>query len=151
MHAGTVRLGRVGVNRVRKFAVPEIFPPTGTAPIAHDQGRIEDPAKDAGTSQDRGAILRVCNGGHVGRKHYLQEHSESASRNRRVAPLLDRIAEMVPIIHTIRACRDARDDKFLELAVNGEASHIVTGDADLLELNPFQGIPIITPASYLGR
>jgi len=65
--------------------------------------------------------------------------------------LLDRIAEMVPIVHTIRACRDARDDKFLELAVNGEASHIVTGDADLLELNPFQGIPIITPASYLGR
>ncbi len=65
--------------------------------------------------------------------------------------LLDRIAEMVPIIHTIRACRDARDDKFLELAVNGEASLIITGDAGLLELDPFQGIPIITPASYLGR
>ena len=63
MHARTVRLGSVGVNRVRKFAVPEIFPPTGTAPNAHDQGRIEDPAKDAGTSQDRGAILRVRNGG----------------------------------------------------------------------------------------
>ncbi len=44
------------------------------------------------------------------------------------------------IIHTIRACRDARDDKFLELAVNGEASLIITGDADLLELDPFQGI-----------
>ncbi len=65
--------------------------------------------------------------------------------------LLDRIAEMVPIIHTIRACRDARDDKFLELAVNGEASLIITGDADLLDLDPFQGIPIITPASYLAR
>ncbi len=65
--------------------------------------------------------------------------------------LLDRIAEMVPIIHTIRVCRDARDDKFLELAVNGEASLIVTGDADLLEIDPFQGIPIITPASYFSR
>ena len=65
--------------------------------------------------------------------------------------LLDRIAVMVPVIHTIRACRDARDDKFLELAVNGEASLIITGDADLLDLDPFQGIPIITPASYLGR
>ena len=65
--------------------------------------------------------------------------------------LLDRIAVMVPVIHTIRACRDARDDKFLELAVNGEASLIITGDADLLELDPFQGIPIIAPASYLGR
>ena len=65
--------------------------------------------------------------------------------------LLDRIAVTVPIVHTIRACRDARDDKFLELAVNGEASLVVTGDADLLELDPFQGIPIITPASYLSR
>ncbi len=65
--------------------------------------------------------------------------------------LLDRIAVMVPIIHTIRACRDARDDKFLELAVNGEAGLIITGDADLFELDPFQGIPIITPASFLGR
>jgi putative PIN family toxin of toxin-antitoxin system len=65
--------------------------------------------------------------------------------------LLDRIAVIVPIIHTIRACRDARDDKFLELAVNGEAGLIITGDADLLELDPFQGIPIITPANYLGQ
>ncbi len=65
--------------------------------------------------------------------------------------LLGRIAEMVPIIHTIHACRDARDDKFLELAVNGEASLIITGDADLLDLDPFQDIPIVTPASYLDR
>ncbi len=61
--------------------------------------------------------------------------------------LLGRIAEPVQDVHTIRACRDARDDKFLELAVNGEASLIITGDADLLELDPFRGIPIITPAS----
>jgi putative PIN family toxin of toxin-antitoxin system len=65
--------------------------------------------------------------------------------------LLGRIAETVQVIHTIRACRDARDDRFLELAVNGEASLIITGDADLLELDPFQDIPIITPASYLSR
>lgn len=63
--------------------------------------------------------------------------------------LLGRIAEMVPIVHTIRACRDPRDDKFLELAVNGEADLIVTGDADLLALHPFRGIPIITPAAYI--
>ncbi len=64
--------------------------------------------------------------------------------------LLGRIAEMIPIIHVIHACRDPRDDKFLELAVNGEASFIITGDADLLDLHPFRGIPIITPASYLA-
>ena len=65
--------------------------------------------------------------------------------------LLGRVAEMVPITHTIRACRDPNDDKFLELAVNGEAQLIVTGDKDLLVLNPFREIAIITPAQYLLR
>jgi len=37
----------------------------------------------------------------------------------------------------------------LELAVNGRARAIITGDADLLAVNPFRGIPIITPAEFL--
>ena len=65
--------------------------------------------------------------------------------------LLGRVAEWVPIIQTVRACRDPRDDKFLELAVNGEADLIVTGDADLLALHPFREIPILAPAAYLAR
>ena len=64
--------------------------------------------------------------------------------------LLDRIARIVLIVHVVRACRDARDDKFLELAVNGEARFIVTGDMDLLVLHPFRGIEIITPERYLS-
>jgi putative PIN family toxin of toxin-antitoxin system len=65
--------------------------------------------------------------------------------------LLGRVAEMVPITHTIRACRDPNDDKFLEVAVNGAASVIITGDKDLLALNPFRKIAIVTPAQYLLR
>jgi uncharacterized protein len=57
-------------------------------------------------------------------------------------------AELVPITERIVACRDPKDDKFLELAVNGRADLIVSGDADLLALSPFRGIPIITPAAY---
>lgn len=49
----------------------------------------------------------------------------------------------------IRACRDPKDDKFLELAVHGRADAIVTGDQDLLTLHPFRGIAILTPADYL--
>jgi putative PIN family toxin of toxin-antitoxin system len=63
----------------------------------------------------------------------------------------DRIAERVPIIHVARACRDPKDDKFLELAVNGAAQLIITGDGDLLALHPFRGIDILTPAHYLSR
>jgi putative PIN family toxin of toxin-antitoxin system len=49
----------------------------------------------------------------------------------------------------IHACRDPRDDKFLEVAVHGLANAIVTGDSDLLALHPFRGIEILTPADYL--
>jgi uncharacterized protein len=56
---------------------------------------------------------------------------------------------IVLIASPVRACRDPRDDKFLEVAVNGRADAIVTGDQDLLVLNPFQGIPILSPAGYL--
>src|SRR5713226_4204526 len=56
-------------------------------------------------------------------------------------------AELVTITERIIACRDPTDDKFLELAVNGHADAIVTGDTDLLALNPFRDIPIVTPAA----
>ncbi|MDE2844360.1 MAG: putative toxin-antitoxin system toxin component, PIN family [Chloroflexota bacterium] len=45
-------------------------------------------------------------------------------------------------------CRDPKDDKFLELAVSGQASHIVSGDQDMLELHPFRGIPVLSPRSF---
>jgi putative PIN family toxin of toxin-antitoxin system len=60
-------------------------------------------------------------------------------------------AESILITEHIAACRDPKDDKFLELAVNGRADVIVTGDADLLALHPFRGIPIETPAAFLRR
>jgi len=65
--------------------------------------------------------------------------------------LLGRVAELVPITYTIRACRDPKDDKILELAVNGNAELIVTGDRDLLVLHPFHGVQILSPAAYLRR
>ena len=49
----------------------------------------------------------------------------------------------------IDACRDRKDNKFLELAVAGDATHIVTGDKDLLVLNPFQQIAILNPQQFL--
>jgi len=59
--------------------------------------------------------------------------------------------ETVEITSSIRACHDARDDKFLEVAVDGRAEMIVTGDQDLLALHPFQGIAILTPSDYLEQ
>ena len=63
--------------------------------------------------------------------------------------LLARIVEMPPITHRFSVCRDASDNKFLDLAVSGAADVIVTGDRDLLDLHPFEQIPILTPAAFL--
>lgn len=63
--------------------------------------------------------------------------------------LLARIVELVPIVYRVRVCRDPKDDQILEVAVNGSADLIVTGDQDLLSLRRFQDIRIISPAAYL--
>lgn len=62
-----------------------------------------------------------------------------------------KVAEMVEISEEITVCRDPRDDKLLELAVSGTADFLVTGDKDLLVLNPFRGVKIITPREFLER
>jgi|SRR5712671_748547 len=64
---------------------------------------------------------------------------------------LGHIAEFVHIIQLVRECRDPKDDKFLEVALNGRADVIITGDADLLALNPWRGVTILSPADYLRR
>lgn len=58
-------------------------------------------------------------------------------------------AEDVAIDETIIACRDPTDDKFLEVAVNDRADVLVSGDGDLLALDPFRGIPIPPPGPFL--
>lgn len=58
-------------------------------------------------------------------------------------------AEFVTITERVTECRDPKDNKFLELAVNGRADVIVSGDDDLLALNPFREIPIVKPAVFI--
>lgn len=64
--------------------------------------------------------------------------------------LFSRLYERVNIIYPVSVCRDPKDNQFLEVAVNGLASIIITGDADLLVLHPFQSVAIVTPAQFLA-
>jgi len=50
----------------------------------------------------------------------------------------------------VNVCRDPKDDRILELALNGDAGVIVTGDMDLLVLDPFRGVRIVTPTEFLA-
>jgi hypothetical protein len=56
---------------------------------------------------------------------------------------------MVEVTRYISICRDPRDDKFIELAIAGQAKCIVTGDKDLLNLHPFGELAILTPRQFL--
>jgi putative PIN family toxin of toxin-antitoxin system len=56
----------------------------------------------------------------------------------------------IEIKHKITACRDPKDNKFLELAISGQADFIISGDQDLLVLHPFENIPVISPADFLN-
>ena len=66
-----------------------------------------------------------------------------------VISLILLLGENVTPAEQIRACRDPKDDKFLEVAVAGEADVIVSADHDLLVLHPFGGIPIVSPSDCL--
>ena len=47
------------------------------------------------------------------------------------------------------ACRDVKDTKFLALSLACQAVALVSSDADLLVLHPWNGVSILTPAAFL--
>jgi len=66
--------------------------------------------------------------------------------------------EVLPFVKTIEVRkrltvvrRDPDDNKFLECAVTGGAKYLVTGDRDLLELDSYRGISIVTAGEFLNR
>jgi len=62
------------------------------------------------------------------------------------------ISNAFPVIirAPVAAYSDHKDDKFLSLAVNGNAVGIVSSDTDLLIMHPFQDIPILKPLDFLN-
>jgi uncharacterized protein len=70
-------------------------------------------------------------------------------RERFLAMLLAQSA-LIEVSDHLQECRDPKDDKFLELALSGGAACLVSGDRDLLALNPFRGVPILTPSDFVA-
>ena len=60
------------------------------------------------------------------------------------------VAGLVPIFELTDDCRDAKDNKYLDVTINGMANVLITGDQDLLILHPYRGIlPILSPSDFL--
>ncbi|HEV2238317.1 MAG TPA: putative toxin-antitoxin system toxin component, PIN family [Ktedonobacterales bacterium] len=60
-------------------------------------------------------------------------------------------AEFVKIVEQVAIARDPDDNHVLDVAINGGARCIISGDDDLLTLIAVRDIPILKPADYLGR
>lgn len=81
------------------------------------------------------------------RRPRLNQYVEESERLEFLAAMVQQ-AEAVHVTEVLRECRDPRDNKFLELGVTGHASHIISGDRDLLVLNPFRGIAVVSPHDF---
>jgi uncharacterized protein len=66
-----------------------------------------------------------------------------------IGQLLRDAVRFVPTEQVV-ACRDTKDDKYLELAAAAGATLIVASDNDLLVLDPWRGVRILRPAEYLA-
>lgn len=56
----------------------------------------------------------------------------------------------IDVISVINKCRDSKDNFLLSLAIDGNATHLLTGDKDLLILKKFGQTKILTITEYLG-
>ena len=68
-----------------------------------------------------------------------------------VAVFVSDLATVVAPKRRLRVVKDDPDNRILECALTGKAQAIVTGDKGLLALKSFEGIPLMTLASYLGK
>lgn len=91
-------------------------------------------------------VVDVLGRGPLRAKYHIQPEDLTALIN-----LVRLRGELVTPTRRVSACRDPKDDMFLEAALAGQADCIISGDADLLSLSPFEGLPILRPAEFLAR
>lgn len=85
----------------------------------------------------------------LNRPRIREKYSLSSEDIETVMALILLRGELVVPKRRITVCRDSQDNMFLEAAADGNANMIVSGDDDLLSLEEFEGIPIITPIEFL--
>ena len=81
----------------------------------------------------------------LNRSKFRERYRVTDARRDALLASITRFGIRVEPNRAISVCRDPDDDKLLEAAVASQADAIVTTDHDLLALNPFEGIRIVTP------
>ncbi|MBL8503659.1 MAG: putative toxin-antitoxin system toxin component, PIN family [Rhodocyclaceae bacterium] len=88
----------------------------------------------------------------IGRAKFDAILTRSATSREDTLNELRQLAEVIeppPLPQPV--CRDPDDDQVLALALAARVDLIVSGDEDLLALDSFQGIPIVSPAQAVLR
>jgi putative PIN family toxin of toxin-antitoxin system len=75
----------------------------------------------------------------------------SADRRAEILELLVAAAVWVETVDRVGDCRDAKDNKYLELGLAAGAEVIISSDEDLLVLHPWRGIHVLRPAAFLAE
>ncbi len=90
----------------------------------------------------------------------LEEFTDVASRPkfRKYFPTEDLISllyqieknsEFINVVSLVDICRDPKDNFLLSLALDGQATHLISGDRDLTDIGKFGKTVILTVAEYL--
>ena len=79
----------------------------------------------------------------------FDQYVSLADREQYLRRLLQ-MTTIVSVISEVTDCTDPSHNRFLALALDSESNFIVTGDADLLSLNPWRGIQIVSPTGLLA-
>ncbi|MEO6638361.1 MAG: putative toxin-antitoxin system toxin component, PIN family [Ginsengibacter sp.] len=61
---------------------------------------------------------------------------------------LEAVAKNIEILPIHFLCKDSKDNFLLDLIDFSKANFLVTGDRELLKLNPFASASILTPANF---
>lgn len=71
---------------------------------------------------------------------------DQVSRQMRLFAVADEDEARLP-----RACRDPRDNKFLALVLSSDADILVSSDADLVSMDPYEGVAVMIAADFLAQ
>ena len=91
-------------------------------------------------------VVEVSSRPQIQRKYHVLSDDITALIN-----LVRLRGELVSPKRKIDACKDPKDNRFLEAAVEENADMIVSGDKDLLDMKEFETIPIVSAAEFLVR
>lgn len=119
---------------------------------AFRRGSVPDQAVRRALREDRVAVSEAVMAELLDVLHrpQLARFLDPDLRAELIGQLLALGAVFAPVVR-VTDCRDAKDNKYLELALASGAAAIVSSDGDLLALHPWRGVLVLRPAEYLAE